>query len=91
MEDILTHDVEFQGRDRTKIPDNIGAFLMQIPLTMGLPLTPSNLITIKPSSLTGTLKSTNCTGLLAPTMEKISKSDKTCHFNQQEEEFNQLT
>ena len=91
LEDILAHDIESQGRDSTGVPDNFGAFLMQIPLTMGLPMTPSNLITIKPSSLTGTLMSTNCNGLLAPTMEKMSKSDKTCHFNPQEEEFNQAT
>lgn len=58
---------------------------MPIPLTAGLPITPSNLITKTPSSFTETLKSTNCNALLAPTTAKISKSDRTCCFHHKEE------
>lgn len=62
----------------TRVPESLGGLLMPIPLTSGLPLTPSNLITTTPSSFTETLESTNCKGLLAPTIAKISKSDRTC-------------
>lgn len=60
------------------IPCNLGALLMQIPLTKGLPIMPSNRITIASLFLTETLKSTSCKGLLAPTTEKMSKSERTC-------------
>lgn len=68
----------------TRIPETFGALLIPIPLTTGLPLTPSNLITTTPSSFTETLESTNCKGLLDPTTAKISKSDRTCHISQEE-------
>lgn len=57
----------------------LDALRMQIPLTTGLPSIPSNLITSGPPSLMETLESTNCNGLLAPTIAKISKSDRTCN------------
>lgn len=64
---------------KVAVPDNtFDALLMQIPLTAGLPLIPSNLTTTVPSSFTETAMSTNCKGLLAPTIEKMSKSDTTC-------------
>ena len=83
---VMFHKITKQTRDmQIKLPDNFGAFLTQIPLTTGLPLTPSNLITMTPSSFIKTLKLTSCNGLLAPTTEKISKSDRTCHIHQQQE------
>lgn len=62
------------------LPETFGAVRTQIPQTIGLPLTPSNLIISIPSPLTLTLVPTTCNGLLAPTTEKISNSDKTCHI-----------
>lgn len=67
------------------IPAAFGALLMPIPLTAGLPITPSNLIRQIPSSFTKALKSTNCNALLAPTAAKISKSERTCWIRQEEE------
>lgn len=69
------------------IPGTFVAFLMQIPLTIGLPQTPSNLINKTSSIPTETLTSTTCNGLLAPTMEYISISNKTCTFFIQNKEF----
>jgi len=54
--------------NRNTVPEAFVALLMQIPLTTGLPDIPSNLMRITPSSLTDTLESTNCRGLLAPTI-----------------------
>lgn len=68
-----------KNKCRRKLPGKSDALLMQIPLTIGHPWTPSNRIKIVPSSLTDTLKSTNCIGLFPPTIEKISRLDKTCN------------